>query len=45
MSRLRYYGINIGAELRNHRLLGVGTMIGFLIVSMPAAWLLSMFAR
>jgi hypothetical protein len=45
MSQWKSRWVDIPSELRNHRYVRMGTMIGFLIVSMPAAWLLSMFAR
>lgn len=37
--------VNVAAKFRSHRNVRVGTMIGFLLVSMPAAWLLVMLVR
>jgi hypothetical protein len=37
--------VNIAAKFRSHRNVRLGTMIGFLLVSMPAAWLLVMLVR
>jgi len=45
MSRSKIRWVRIPGQLRNNPQVRIGTMIGFVLVSMPAAWLLSMFAR
>jgi hypothetical protein len=45
MSQSKSRWVNVLDELRDHPKVRVGTMIGFLVVSMPAAWLLSVLVR
>jgi hypothetical protein len=45
MSRRIRRWVDIPSELRSHRQVRIGAMIGFLMVSTPTAWLFFMFAR